>query len=140
MAPEDPTSDARAAQVKQFQEGQRLAGVRDHADEDADFGVPQDDELRADLAGYTPTTVPGAQTIRTLELAHLLPELKPICTGLRGTVMGAIHPWCNISIGLGSWRRLVRWDLGSLACEDEAVDQWRIVLTHRRGRVELRKV
>ena len=26
MAPEDPTSDARAAQVKQFQEGQRLAG------------------------------------------------------------------------------------------------------------------
>ena len=139
-APEDPTSDARAAQVKQFQEGQRLAGVRDHADEDADFGVPQDDELRADLAGYTPTTVPGAQTIRTFELAHLLPELKPIVLDCAGPSWGQSIPGAISLLDSGVGGGLSDGNSGSLACEDEAVDQWRIVLTHRRGRVELRKV
>ena len=78
FSPEDLTSEARVVQVKRFQEGLRLAGARDHADEDADFGVSPNSKLRADPYGYTATTVPGARTIRTTELVHLLAEWKPI--------------------------------------------------------------
>jgi adenylate cyclase len=78
FSPEDLTSEARVVQVKRLQEGFRLAGARDHADEDADFGVSPNSKLRADPHGYTATTVPGARTIRTTELVHLLAERKPI--------------------------------------------------------------
>jgi hypothetical protein len=56
----------------------RLAGERDHADEDADFGVPADDALHIEAAGRTPTSAPGATTIRTAELVRLLAEARPI--------------------------------------------------------------
>ena len=52
-------------QVSRMCDGLRLAGIRDHADEEADFGVASDDVLHTDYEGPTPTTVPGAQTIRT---------------------------------------------------------------------------
>ena len=55
FSPEDLTSEVRVAQVKRYQEGLRMAGARDHADEDADFGVSPDGELRANLDGYTAT-------------------------------------------------------------------------------------
>src|ERR1700712_5989916 len=57
--PEDPTSDVYAGQIRRYQEGLRRAGLRDHADEDADFGMPADGELHQVLAGLTPTTAPG---------------------------------------------------------------------------------
>ena len=76
FSPEDLTSEVRVAQVKRYQEGLRMAGARDHADEDADFGVSPDGELRANLDGYTARTVPGARTIRTIELMHMLAERK----------------------------------------------------------------
>ena len=57
-----------------FQEGLRLAGERDHADEEADFGVPADDALHDDFAGLTPTTASGATTIRTADLARFLQD------------------------------------------------------------------
>ena len=56
----------------------RAAGHRDHAEEDADFGVPADGTLRDDYAGLTPTTVPDAKTIHTAEVVQLLGERKPI--------------------------------------------------------------
>jgi adenylate cyclase len=42
--------------------------------------VPSDNKLHddGDLAGLTPTSAPGATTIRTAELERLLTELKPI--------------------------------------------------------------
>jgi adenylate cyclase len=40
--------------------------------------VASDDRLHEDLAGLTPTTVPGAATIRTAELERLLADRKPI--------------------------------------------------------------
>jgi hypothetical protein len=56
----------------------RAAGPHDHADEDADFAVPSDGNLRDDYAGLTPRTVSGAKTIRTPELQQLLEEQKPV--------------------------------------------------------------
>jgi TolB-like protein len=93
------------ALMRHVQEGLRLAGLRDHADEYADFGVVPDSELHSDLIALTPTTVPGAKTIRTGELASLLEKLKPLlidvaldswgksipgAIGLQGTGHGAI--------------------------------------------------
>lgn len=80
--PEDPSSRTYAAQIGRFQAALRLAGHRDHAEEDADFGGASDDSLREDLAGLTPTTVPGATTVRTAELQKLLAEQKPVAIDL----------------------------------------------------------
>ena len=67
-----------AGLLETYQLSLRAAGLRDHADEDADFAVPSDGNLRDDYAGLTPTTVPGAKTIRTPELQQLLEEQKPL--------------------------------------------------------------
>ena len=77
-SPGEESSRAFAALVERTQAALRAAGLRDHADEDADFGVPSDGNLRDDYAGLTPTTVPGAETIRTPELKQLLDEREPI--------------------------------------------------------------
>jgi TolB-like protein/Tfp pilus assembly protein PilF/rhodanese-related sulfurtransferase len=77
-ATNDHSSPVRVAQVECFKAALRLAGLRDHADEDADFGIASDKRLRADLAGLTPTTVPGATTIHTAELEQFLAERKPV--------------------------------------------------------------
>jgi hypothetical protein len=60
------------------QEGLRLAGLRDHADEEADFAVEPVDILHADLFARTPTKMPGGRTIRTTELATLLSKVQPL--------------------------------------------------------------
>ena len=65
MTPRGLPHPAYLAQMRHVQEGLRLAGLRDHADEDADFGVAPDSVLQTDLVAPTPTSVPGATTIRT---------------------------------------------------------------------------
>ena len=55
-----------------------MAGERDHADEDADFGVPPKGTLRDDLYGFTPTTVPRVTTIRTDALLTFIRNANPI--------------------------------------------------------------
>lgn len=55
-----------------------MAGLRDHAEEDADFGVAPSDLLREDPVGYTPQSAPGVNTIRTMALPALLAERQPI--------------------------------------------------------------
>ena len=74
--PEDPDSAVYAAQIARWQAGLRLAGHRDHAEEDADFGTVSEPALRGELAGLTPTSVPGAKLIRTAELERLLAARK----------------------------------------------------------------
>jgi adenylate cyclase len=76
--PHDRSSTVAAAEIRGFQDGLRLAGERDHADADADFGVPEDARLHDRFAGLTPTTAPGARTIRTVDLVRLLAESRPV--------------------------------------------------------------
>jgi adenylate cyclase len=78
--PGDLSSRAYSGRFERYLILLRLAGLRDHADENADFGVPSDDKLFEDddLAGLTPTTAPGATTIRTADLERFLTERKPI--------------------------------------------------------------
>ena len=76
--PEDPSSRQYVAHVESYQAALRLAGHRDHAEEDADFGVVSDDKLPEGFAGPTATTVPGATTIRTAALQQLLADRKPV--------------------------------------------------------------
>lgn len=71
-------SEAAIAETRRYQEGLRNAGLRDHADETADFGVAPDTQVHSRLQGYTPTNVPGAITIRTSDLGPFLSRSKPI--------------------------------------------------------------
>ncbi len=77
-SPGNPAKPVWVRVVETYQLELRAAGHRDHADEDADFGVPADSDLRQDYAGWTPTLVPSARTIRTAELKEFLDERKPI--------------------------------------------------------------
>ena len=87
----DYPSGVYAKQMRHIQDGLRLAGERDHADEDADFGVPADSALHSEAAGRTPMSAPGATTIRTPELARLLAEARPV-------VIDAVGCSCGVSI------------------------------------------
>ena len=69
---------ALTAQMHHLRDGLRLAGLRDHAPEDPDFGVAPDGLLHTDLVGPTPTTIIGAKTTSTGELVDLLGRQKPI--------------------------------------------------------------
>jgi TolB-like protein/class 3 adenylate cyclase/tetratricopeptide (TPR) repeat protein len=66
------------AHLSRLREGLRLAGIRDHADEDADSNVALDGVLHTDYEAPTPTQVPGATTIRTPNLAALLEQHRPL--------------------------------------------------------------
>jgi tetratricopeptide (TPR) repeat protein len=67
-----------AAQVARLRDGLRLAGLRDHVDEDTDFGIAPDDVLHTVYEAPTPMTAPGVQTIRTPDLAVLLEQRGPL--------------------------------------------------------------
>jgi adenylate cyclase len=78
----DPLSESSSptyiAQLDRLKDGARLAGLRDHAEEDADFSVQSDRSLRQDIGGLTPTSAPGATTIRTDALVHLMAGRRPL--------------------------------------------------------------
>jgi len=76
--PEELFSPAYVQQIRNYQAALRLAGARDHADENADFGVPPDGLLRGDLRGRTPTEAQGAKTIGTAELVMFLADAQPL--------------------------------------------------------------
>jgi class 3 adenylate cyclase/TolB-like protein len=87
------TNETFAPQVQRLRDGLRLAGLRDHADENEDFGTAPDSRLRTDLVGQTPLAAPDATTIRTPELAALLHDGNPIVidtTSGNRTLVGAI--------------------------------------------------
>jgi TolB-like protein/DNA-binding winged helix-turn-helix (wHTH) protein/rhodanese-related sulfurtransferase len=76
--PDFALSEIFANQIKHYQEGLRLAGERDHADEDADFGVSSDRELHSTLVGFTPRDAPGTTTIRTSDFFQFLTDARPV--------------------------------------------------------------
>jgi len=78
VSPEELASPVYAQQLRSYQAALRLAGARDHADEDADFGVPSDGSLHSELGGRTPTEAPGVKTIRTTELVTFLANARPV--------------------------------------------------------------
>ena len=89
------------AQTDRIRDGLRAAGIRDHADEDADSGVMSDAALHTNYAAPTPVSVPGARTIRTPELASLLEERRPLVldtTYWGGSIPGAVALW---GVGIG---------------------------------------
>ena len=71
-APEVLLSPTYIEQFRRFQDALRLAGLRDHADEDADFGVPAFAALRGELAGFTPKDAPGVKTLHTADFVRFL--------------------------------------------------------------------
>ena len=79
-------------QIERYREGLRQAGLRDHAEEAADFHVVPDNELHARLRGFTPLTVPGAVTIRTSELVDLINQSKPLVIDTVGNFWGRSIP------------------------------------------------
>jgi tetratricopeptide (TPR) repeat protein len=85
-----------ATQIAQMRDGLRLAGLRDHADEDDDSGLISDNVLHIDYEGATPTTAPGAKTIRTHDLATFLEEHAPLVLDT--------SPWgASIPLAIGLW-------------------------------------
>ncbi len=113
--PEELTSPVYVEQIRAFQTGLRLAGLRDHADEDADFATPADRSLHSEVVGYTPVEAPGATTIRTAELVRLLAEAPPLV----------------IDTGSNSWGRSIPGAVGLRfsglggSFDDEAQDRLR---------------
>jgi hypothetical protein len=63
-APNVPGSPVDREVYVRIQDALRIAGLRDHAEPDADFGVASDNALHEKLEGQTPTTVAGATTVR----------------------------------------------------------------------------
>ena len=76
--PDDPNSETQRNQYRSIQEALKAAGVRDHLDPDADFGVAPDNVLHEDLEGKTPTSAPGVTTVSTEQLASMLEIEKPL--------------------------------------------------------------
>jgi len=79
-------SPVAATQVARVRDGLRLAGIRDHADEDADPGLPEDDVLHTSYDAPTPVAAPGVRTIRTADLSALIEQRRPL-------VLDASNPW-----------------------------------------------
>jgi rhodanese-related sulfurtransferase len=90
--PDNPSSSVLAAHIRSYQDGLRLAGERDHADEDADFGAPTDGALHGDIAGYTPKDALGAQTVHTPDLSRLLAEARPVIIDTMSYTWGVSIP------------------------------------------------
>ena len=77
--------------------GLRLTGIRDHADENADTDIVSDNTLHSDYEAPTRTSVPGARTIRTPELAALIERSTPL-------VLDVGLPWgTSIPGAVGLW-------------------------------------
>ncbi|HEX3349763.1 MAG TPA: tetratricopeptide repeat protein, partial [Acetobacteraceae bacterium] len=80
-----PDHGVPTAQIAPVLDGLRLAGIRDHADEDSNRGLESDAALHTNYRGPTPTSVPGARTIRTPDLAVLLERRRPLVLDTKGS-------------------------------------------------------
>jgi adenylate cyclase len=88
ISPEELGNPVYLQQLRDYQAGLRIAGLRDHADEDADFGVAADGRLHNELAGRTPTETPEVRTIRTAELLALLADARPLVIDTASNLWG----------------------------------------------------
>jgi len=130
--PRYPASAALVAHMRKWQDVSRLGGMRDHAEEDADFGVAPDDKLHQDLAGQTATTVPGAATIKTAALVSFLAERRPVVIDTANYSWGVSLPGGRFRLG----RQLFGRVPGQAAPQASSPDQRRRGDADRRGRVE----
>jgi class 3 adenylate cyclase/TolB-like protein/Tfp pilus assembly protein PilF len=76
--PADPDSEMDRERFRSIQDALKAAGIRDHLDPDADFGVASDDILHEYLEGKTPTTARGVTTVSTEQLAVMLEKERPL--------------------------------------------------------------
>jgi TolB-like protein/Tfp pilus assembly protein PilF len=76
--PQDKDSETARQQARSFMDALKTAGLRDHVDPDADFGVAPEDVLHLELEGKTPTTAPGVTTVATEQLEGMLHDKKPL--------------------------------------------------------------
>jgi adenylate cyclase len=83
-------------QFQRYRDALRLAGERDHVDEDVDFGVPADGVLHSEVAGRTPKEATGVRTIRTTDLVPFLATTRPLV----------------VDTGLYSWNRSIPGAVG----------------------------
>ena len=137
LSPAGSSSHVYARQLESYQAALRLAGLRDHAEEDADFGVPADGNLHQNRAGLTPIATPGATTIRTAALEQLLNERKPIVIDITPVFVGPVDPRRG---RIGECRKLqqhVRRIAGPAAQEDAFIDQRGSLNADCCGRLEL---
>jgi class 3 adenylate cyclase/TolB-like protein/rhodanese-related sulfurtransferase len=96
LSPRGLPGSAYVTQMHLMQEGLRRSGLRDHAEEDADFGVMPGCSLHRNLVALTPTIVPGAATICTSELVELIARHEPIL----------------LDVALDSWGRSIEGAIG----------------------------
>jgi tetratricopeptide (TPR) repeat protein len=90
-------SPIHAEQVERMRHGLQLAGIRDHADENADSGIASDNVLRSEYEAPTPTSLPGAKTIGTADLTELIQQRKPL-------ILDVSYPWgSSIPGAVGLW-------------------------------------
>ena len=94
-------SEAAIMQTRRYQEGLRIAGLRDHADENADFGVTPEAQLQRQRRAYTPMTAPGTITIRTNDLASLLTRSRPVVIDTLWYALGRSLPGATGLLGSG---------------------------------------
>lgn len=84
--PFNVSNPVAVAQIARLRDGLRLAGIRDHADVDADHNVAADAVLHSKYDSPTPPSAPGVRTIRTPELAALVQQRQPL-------MLDASNPW-----------------------------------------------
>jgi len=91
------TNPVALGQINHMRDGLRLAGIRDHADEDAESGVVSDDALHTNYEAPTPTAAPGARTVRTSDLAALVAQRRPLLLDVGRpwgrSIPGAVALW-----------------------------------------------
>jgi adenylate cyclase len=80
------------AQIERMRQGLRVAGMREHAEEAANFGLPCDGILRCEMRGLTPGNVSGATTLRTTELLDLLSRQTPVLIDVAQDSLGRSLP------------------------------------------------
>lgn len=76
----DRSSPLLLARFRRYQDALRLAGLRDHAEETEDFGVPPETALRTILHGRTPMTIGGRPPSRPRTWRHCSPNGSRSCS------------------------------------------------------------
>jgi TolB-like protein/DNA-binding winged helix-turn-helix (wHTH) protein len=135
----DPAVPIYAEQIRRLQDALRLAGERDHTDEDGDFGVAADAVLHGELAAPTPKG--GARSHDGSDPGSCRAALgNPASSGRR--ILLHVRPvvtWRNWARQRRTGRQLYGHRTGSPASQAADADRRRPQPAGRRGGVEFGK-